>query len=224
MGVLVDALSKLERIETPRDYIGASSVGDECQRKIWFQYTGAQANKVVGRQRMIYQTGHLLEKMILDDLELAGFLSERPCEGNNNLAVSCKGFEVFRGHMDGLIAINGVDYILDIKTANDASFNRFVKHGLRSWSESYHDQLQAYMGMTGFKHAILLCLNKNTGEMHEETVNFNVVHYEFLINKAQQIAQAKSPPPRVSANPMFFKCKMCSYSEVCHNGGSKESS
>ena len=134
----------------------------------------------------------------------------RLCSKNNEI----------EGTPDATLIVSGksgiaLTYILEIKTANNASFNQFVKHGLRRWREQYYAQLQAYLGITCVPQGILLAINKDSAEIHEEVVEFNELYYEMLLIKARAIKNATEPPPRMSENPMTLSCKLCKYKETC---------
>jgi hypothetical protein len=62
----------------------------------------------------------------------------------------------------------------------------------------------------------MLAINKNTGEINDEYVEFNNVFYENLKYKAQYIASCEEPPERINNNPIFYLCSMCQYKETCH--------
>ena len=98
----------------------------------------------------------------------------------------------------------------------DSSFNQFFKHGLKKWNLRYYSQLQAYMGMSGVNKAYILVLNKDNSAIYDEFIAFNEGFYNVLKNKAALIATSPLPPPRISASPVWFACKVCKFNKVCH--------
>ena len=52
--------------------IGASGVGKECVRAIWFDWRGATKPEFPGRILRLFETGHQQEARVLADLERAG--------------------------------------------------------------------------------------------------------------------------------------------------------
>ena len=53
--------------------LGASSIGDECIRKIWLSWRGYDNPLFDGRMLRLFETGNLQEKRIIADLRKAGF-------------------------------------------------------------------------------------------------------------------------------------------------------
>lgn len=202
----------LDRNEEPRNYIGASAIGNECERAIWYQYNAKKPAKFSEKQKLIFETGHVLEDMIKKQLIARGMdiLTD-------NFAFCDEDIADFRGHCDGvIIGDDGKKYILEIKTAKNSSFNLFKKNGLRMWSVNYFTQIQAYMGMSGIHEAYIFVINKDNCEHLDEFVTFDELFYRKIREKALRILKAKIPPTRINGSPIFYKCKMCSFSEQCH--------
>ena len=55
-----------------RSYLGASSIGDECIRKVQLQYM-RKDQKVSAKQVRTFDIGHCLEDLIIKWLKIAGF-------------------------------------------------------------------------------------------------------------------------------------------------------
>ncbi len=196
-------------VSTPRDYIGASSIGGECSRQIWYEFKGEKADKIPGKIQITWLIGKLLEDMIINLLRSCGLLVY-------NAQGECRDIDLpyFRGHYDGFI----VDYnsILEIKTANNSSFNRFKKLGCKKWDFQYYCQVQSYMGMSGINSAYILVLNKDNSEIFDENILFDKNCYESLKKKAEMIYRSEMEPDRISNNPAWYVCKNCKYRKVCH--------
>ena len=201
-----------ERIEDDaRNYIGASSIGSDCLRQIWYQYKGVKAQSVPPKVRRTWDIGKRLEELVIQWVLYAGMVVER-----TNVTYHAINVPIFQGHLDGLIIIGKKKSILEIKTAKDASFTIFVKKGLKSWNPQYYSQIQSYMGMSGIESAFVLVLNKDNSELYDEFVEFDPDHYESLEQKAIMIANAVVSPPRVNGSPLWYQCKICKFSKVCH--------
>ena len=195
-----------------RDYIGASGIGAECLRQIWYEYKGTKAEAVPTKIRRTWAIGRHLEGLILDWLADAKIEIARTW-----IDIESEGMPFFRGHVDSVWMKKGKPFaIIEIKTAKDASFNIFVKKGLRAWSPQYYAQIQSYMGMSGIHKAYILVLNKDNSEISDELVEFNEVFYKSLQRKASMIASAEVAPPKINNSPLYFKCKMCKFNKVCH--------
>lgn len=195
-----------------RDYIGASSIGSDCLRQIWYQYKGVKAELVPTKFRRTWAIGKKLEGLILDWLEEAGLEIARTWYD-----LQSKKVAFFRGHVDSVWVKNGEAIaIIEVKTAKDASFKIFVKNGLKAWNPQYYAQVQSYMGMSDIHQAYIIVLNKDNSDLSDELVFFDEEFYLKLEQKALMISKAIVEPPRINGSPLFYRCKMCKFNKVCH--------
>ena len=210
---LIDKAVEETHVDEKREYIGSSSIGNPCPRAIWYAYKGHEKKPLTAKQIRTFEMGKILEEMIKEQVRLLGFPLN---DGAQFTACYDDEVKVFQGNVDGMLEIDGRFVILEIKTANDANFQAFVKKGLKTWSPSYYSQVQAYMGMKGVNEAYIVVLNKNTAELHDEHVQFDDIFYHELRAKAKVISESEEPPERINKNPMFYICAMCQYKEACH--------
>lgn len=200
--------------EVVRDYIGASSIGADCWRQIWYDFKGYKSKPFSPKQLRTFEIGKRLESLAVDLLVGAGLDIEVPSIKNNFLEFSDSEHCYFKGHCDAIILSHNA--ILEIKAVKDASFKIFVKEGFKSWNKKYFDQVQAYMGMSGLKKAYVFMINKDTSELHDELVLFDPDYYDQLRTKARMIFESDSPPPKINSSPLWYECKQCKFNEVCH--------
>jgi hypothetical protein len=204
--------SQAKSVDEIRNYIGASGIGSDCLRQIWYQYQGVEGESVPARTKRIWAVGKRLEGLILDWLEDAGIEIARTwCD------LKADGMPYFQGHVDAVWIKKGIAFaIIEVKTAKAASFGVFVKKGAKVWNPQYYAQIQSYMGMSGVFSTYILVLNKDNSDLSDELVKFDPVFYEGLKQKAYMIHRATVEPPRIHGSPMYFKCKMCKFNKVCH--------
>jgi hypothetical protein len=208
---------KIEKVQSRndkkvRDYIGASGIGAECLRQIWYEFKGFEAEEVPTKTRRTWAIGRHLEGLIIEWLIAAGFDIKSPQEEYHS-----EGMPYFKGHLDSVWMKKGKPFaIIEIKTAKDASFNIFVKKGLRTWNPQYYAQIQSYMGMSGIHSAYILVLNKDNSEIADELVTFDEAFYQKLREKAAMVANANIAPPKINGSPLWYQCKMCKFNKVCH--------
>lgn len=198
-----------------RKYIGASSIGHACERKIWYSYTGVVGIAPEPTLRRTFDIGHQLEDLIVRYLLDAGL----DLDDMEQVDFSDKDIPEFQGHCDAVLhwgPHNTIKVLIEIKTARDSSFNIFVKKGLKTWYPVYYSQVQAYMGMSGVHEAYVIAINKDTSALHDEHVVFDATHYEELKIKARRIIGATEAPAKINNNPCFFMCKNCEFRKVCH--------
>ncbi len=194
-----------------RNYIGASAIGHDCWRKIWYELHGVKGESVEPKVRRTWDIGKALEKQIVAWLINAGakvYTLDKTFHANE-----CK---LFQGHVDGVIVFGRKKSILEIKTAKDASFKIFIKNGLKVWNPQYYAQIQSYMGMSGVNSAYILVLNKDNSDISDEYIVFDEEFYNSLVAKASMIERAVLEPPKVNGSPCWYQCKMCKFHKVCH--------
>lgn len=195
-----------------RDYIGASLIGAECLRKIWYEYNGTIAETVPTKTRRTWAIGRHLESLILDWLTETGIEIQRTWAD-----LEAEGMPFFKGHLDSVWIKKGKPFaIIEVKTAKNSSFQVFVKKGVRIWNPQYYAQIQSYMGMSGIHSAYILVLNKDNSEISDELIQFDEAFYQQLRNKASMIAGANIPPSKINKSPLWYQCKMCKFNKVCH--------
>lgn len=208
---------KIDKIQSrddrkTRDYIGASSIGSDCLRQIWYEYKGYQATEVPTKIRRTWMIGRVLEGTILDWLEESGIEVLRTWPD-----LVAEGISYFRGHIDSVWMKKGKPFaILEIKTAKDASYMKFVKNGLKIWNPQYYAQVQTYMGMSDIHQTYIVVLNKDNSEISDELIMFDVDFYQKLLEKAVLVGNAKVIPPKINGSPLWFQCKMCKFHKICH--------
>ena len=217
--IIDDAIANLPE-EERRPYIGASGIGNPCGRKIWNDYKGIQGKPITPRTKRIFLTGHILENMVMDYIESAGFKVVRPEPGSKGIPVHDPDFPLFCGHMDGLLYLTDTQVVvLEIKSANNAEFKKFVENGLKSWKVTYFSQVMSYMGMEKIKRALVVVLNKDTSDWACEWVDYDDIMYTELKVRAIGIAESVEPPDKINSNATWWQCQMCRYKEVCHKPG-----
>jgi hypothetical protein len=194
--------------DEPRNYIGASAIGNPCERAIWYGLNKPESKFIDPKLKLTFEIGKRLESLLLDILSHSFALF--------NSEFKEKTYPLFKGTIDAIFRINDQDYILEIKSANDSSFNIFKKKGVRLWYPEYYDQIQSYMGMSGIHRCYLLAINKNTSELHDELIIFDEQRYESLVSKAIRIGDSICEPERINNSASFFRCKMCHFRDVCH--------
>ena len=202
--------------ETSRNYIGASSIGSECLRKVWYEYRGVEGAPVSNKLQRTFNVGKRLETLVTDALIDSGLELILPADVNHFLKYFDEDLPYFQGHCDAIW--KDEEAVIEVKTARDSSFKIFINKGLEKWSQSYYSQVQAYMGMSGMKTGYVICLNKDTSELHDEQVEFNQDYYDCLKARAVLVHDTEEPLNRVNSSPFYIACRSCKFRDVCHGG------
>lgn len=207
---------KCERdAEPPREYLGASSIGRECAKEIWYSFRhGDPKDQFNGRMYRLFEHGDQEEDRIVRDLRRAGFkvIDKKP-NGEQY------GFEaldgMFRGHIDGVIIIDGEPHLLECKTAGEKPFEQVQKEGVFKAKPEHYAQMQVYMhyveGKTKLRKALYFVVNKNNDDIYTEIVDYHEGDAEHYIEKAKSIIDTTHD---ASASP-GWKCGFCSFRNMC---------
>ena len=207
-----------ESLKTPREYLGASSIGEECDRKIWYSYH--QKIPIQDpRVHRIMRVGHWVETYALELLKGAGYEVFHDNEGSQ---FGFKDDEV-AGSSDGVIVLDGQPHLLEIKSANEKRFNEMVKDGVERSNPIYYTQMQVYMHYLELDNALYFVVNKNNCDIHMEIVKYERIKAIYAVNRGKEIIRGKEEEAqRKYASKAFFKCRYCDYRQICWNTESSE--
>jgi hypothetical protein len=224
----VDAIYRAyeARPEYERAYLGASVIGAECVRQLFYAFRWAHApERLDGRKLRLFQTGHREEARLIDDLRAAGMMvMERdPATGEQWAIASIGGH--FRGHLDGLVSgvleAPVVEHVLECKTHGDKSFKALLKDGVAKSKPAHYAQMQIYMHHMKLDRAFYIAVNKNDDALYTERVEYDKPAAEQLMKRAERIIRADHAPPKLHEDPTSktaFACIWCAARAVCHEG------
>ena len=213
-----------ERIETAcvelykggfRNHLGASVIGNDCKRKIWYDFRWVEESNFSSRLYRIFNRGHLEEIRIVEWLRAAEFEVIEFDENGKQFK-----FSEFKGHFggscDGFTIINGEKCMLEFKTSNASQFKNLSSKGVIKAKPEHYNQVQIYMDFFKVEKCIYIAVNKNDDDLYIEIIKKDEKTANNLILKAREIIFSNEMPARLSNNESFYKCKMCNYHAICH--------
>lgn len=205
--------------EPARGYLGGSAIGHECARHLWLSFRFATSGDFDGRMLRLFDTGHREELRLLDELRAIGLtVWDRQADGTQFGVEACGGH--FRGHLDavveGLLEAPKTPHLVDVKTIKSKKFDELLKAGIKEMYPIYYAQGTVYMGLTGLTRAAFFFVCKDDDRIHVERFDFDPVHFAKLMARAERIVFGAEPPPKLSENPDWWQCRMCSHRALCH--------
>lgn len=214
-----------------RNHLGASLIGDDCSRKLWYVFRWVHHTRHSGRQQRLFNRGHREEARFIEWLEGIGCKVWFEDENGKQFRISdCKGH--FGGSLDAIILLPpeyGIEEPLlgEFKTnGTGAGFNKLGSHGMPIAKPQHFSQtsVYGYKGVQGtkFEWVLYLNINKNDDSIHCELVKLNHKLGEQVIQKAERIIFSDKAPARLSDNPTYLACTWCDIKDVCHKGASPE--
>ena len=227
------ALESVEQQKTPRSYLGASRLGEECQRRLQFEYWQQPVDKgqhFRGQLLRIFQFGHQFEELAIGWLKAAGFELYTETREGGQFGFSAVGGKL-KGHVDGIFnsAPAGIGMMCpalwECKSMNNKSWKDTVKRGVVLSKPIYAAQValyQAYMEamVPGISQnpALFTAVNKDTCELYFEWLPFDAGLAQQCSDKAVAILQACESGellPRISTDAGHYLCKMCPWKQQC---------
>ena len=207
-----------KREEKAREYIGASIIGHACDAAIALNLRGFPNVEPNPRLKRIFQLGHILEDEVVKDLKKRADVRVWEVDGLTNRQHT---YDAWGGHivchMDGHIELDdGVLRVLEIKSMNDASFNKFKKHGVKSSHPQYFGQVQMMMGMSDIPSAVLVAINKNNCEYHVEIVEYDEFEFAHIKDRIERAILGKAR--KISKDVTDWRCRGCFKRGVCWDG------
>ena len=198
--------------------IGASSIGDLCLRSIWLSWRGYDDKKFGGRMLRLFQTGHLQEERIQEDLKNAGFqVWTHQEDGNQFTYTDDTGHFVAKldGVIKGVIGAEKTPHDLEIKTHSAKSYDEVKKKGVEKAKPVHFYQMQAGMMYSKLTRALYVALCKNDEDYHIERVKPDSAIREEIQRKITTLVNATIPPQGVSSDGGAYDCRWCDMKEVC---------
>ena len=206
--------------------LGASQIGEECARKVWFTWRWADSGEPPdGRLFRLFRRGDIEEEIIAKDLEAAG-ITIMTVDPQTMKQWELTGIDDhFVCKLDGIA--KGVPekpkawHTVEMKTMNDKNFKALVKHGVQKAQPKHYAQMQAGMWLSGnsidnrMTRSLYVVINKNTDDIYTEIVSFSKPFSDKLMQKAQDIIYAETPPDRIGTQSCMA-CKWCPVKGTCH--------
>jgi len=216
--MIYKAIEKKEKNKFRLARVGASGIGKECLRAIWYGWRGYTESKFDGRILRLFRTGHLQEDRIVNDLKLAGLqVWEIDQSGDQWTYNDETGHFVVKldGVLKGVPGAEKTPHVLEIKTHNKKSFDDVQKKGVQAAKPDHYDQMHAGMRYSGIHRALYVALCKDNEQYYVERVVYDPSYSDKLAEKIHNVISSTMPPARISEKADFFECKWCDHRGVC---------
>ena len=214
-------------LEHERAYLGASEIGHDCERKLWYSFRLTPTDPIPAKGRAAIEDGHAGELVIVERLQRVPGLELHAAQGNGDQfkVVACYGH--LQGHLDGavtgLVQAPKTWHVFEAKVCNEKKFNKLKKlaakdekSALQEWDSVYYAQAQVYMHLTEMTRHYLVCATPGVRDWFAVRTDYDKNAAEVLIKKAQRIIDADTAPPRVRDDPEYYQCNWCDFKKYCH--------
>lgn len=203
-----------------RSHMGASGIGKDCGRAIWYSFRWFTRPHFEGRILRLFNRGHLEEARFIALLLSIGVQVYQQDENGKQFRISDAGGH-FGGSGDG-IAVGipdlpvGMACLLEFKTHAEKSFKKVQEEGVRSAKFEHFVQMNTYMRKMNLTVALYGAVNKNNDELYLELVPIDTITADQFIDRGRQLVFHPTPPKRINESPGWFECKYCDHKAVCH--------
>lgn len=203
--------------EPPREYLGASVLGHECSRFLWYAFRHAFTENFDGRMFRLFARGKREEQYFVEMLELLGCKVEDALD--DQIWVDIAPF--IGGHPDGIITegLPGAEktvHVAEFKTHNDKSFQRVRAEGVEKAKPMHYTQMQLYCYALGIKRWLYMAVNKNDDSLYIERGPLDEDFAQKAIERGKEIIFSVRAPVPINPDPAFWQCKMCACNDICH--------
>jgi hypothetical protein len=212
----------------PRWHLGASLIGHDCKRYLWYIFRWCFHKKHDGRQQRLFNRGHREEARFVEWLRGIGCeVWEFQQDGVTQWKINGANGH-FGGSLDGIAKLPpeyGIEepVLLEFKTnGTGAGFNKLTQDGMPVAKPQHFAQTSTYGYKYNFRYVLYLNINKNDDSLHVEVVPLDHKLGQQMELKAEQIIFSKEPPARLSNNATFKDCSWCDMKELCHGNKKPE--
>lgn len=194
-------------------YFHPSALG-VCLRRLAFGVFQAPVNDAKGgneflREYMVFAIGTAVHIAFQNLCDRAGVLKRREA------AIESKKLELL-GHADGILSINDLAYVLEIKSINTRGMTM-----LRAPKPEHVKQVHAYMRVLKIDCAIVVYIDKDRSSFKEYVVPFDRAYYMKEVrkrkNKAFRCIDNRKLPLAEGDSPHRFPCSFCEFSRICYD-------
>ena len=209
-----------------RTHLGASVIGKECARQIWYGWRWALKPNFGARILRLFNRGHLEEARFIAMLLAIGCQVYQQDSNGNQFRISDVGGH-FGGSGDGVCIglpdlASNTACLLEFKTHGEKSFIKLTKEGVRESKFEHYVQMQVYMHKMGLSVALYGAVNKNTDEVYMELVQVDNHMADQYVERARTIIMMRTAPDRINhASPGLFICRYCDSKDICFNNAPK---
>ena len=208
--------------ESPfRTHLGASVIGRECAREIWYGFRWTTRTRFGGRMLRLFNRGHLEEGRFIALLLLIGCQVYQQDENGNQFVISgAEGH--FGGSGDGIVVglpdlAPGQAALLECKTHSEKSYKEVAAKGVQEAKPEHYTQMQVYMRKMGLAVALYMAVNKNNDDIYLELVTLDKIHADLFIERGEKMVWLDTAPEKLRGSSAgFWKCRFCDHKGVCH--------
>lgn len=207
--LVIDKAMAANQSHRPINSISAS-MWSECDRKMWLSLRRASPQWVEPDRLRSLDIYRSVKECAYHWLESSGVkIGAKDAYLKNS-------FDTTIGKIDGIAVIDGDFFLLKIEAVSDRRYKAWIKSGTPA--ESFA-KMQLYMHHSAqlsakgnqLTKALIVIINKNTGELHTEEEDYEKPYASLQTDRIEALIVSDAyPNPEPS-----FKCSFCDHQQVC---------
>lgn len=206
---LNEAIQLKHAQEPKRTHLSASQ-WSHCDRAMWMTLRQTTIDAPKPEILRTFQLGHTIEDLIVGWLKDAGYkIVLQQAQLKNS-------FGGYIGAIDGVIVIDGVAHLLEIKSSASKYFKQWIKDGA---PEKYKAQASIYMHHSNqlskannkLQKCLFVVMNKDTSEIHTDVFDYDEGYAAIQTERMENIIMMEEMPPVDES----YMCNMCKHKAVC---------
>lgn len=215
---IYQAVEKVKKRKLVLTRLGASGIGKECLRRVFFDWRAYGKREVDGKAHLIFETGDSYEVRIISNLRLIGLgVWDHDENGKQFQWVHESGHFIVKldGVVKNVLGAEKTPHALEIKSMNDKNFSKLNKEGIKKAQPEHYIQIQ--MGMHGMKldRGLYVVVNKNTDEYYFERVHLDKDCVNAVLERIDNLVGATLTPAGISITANAPGCTFCPHKAVC---------
>ena len=223
------AIEARARREARRTYLGISSIGHPCGRKLWYGLHTENREVFDAETLYRFEDGHRGEDLMAERLRMVAGITLMTIDPDTGRQFRFEDHAgQFAGHPDGvilgLLQAPKTYHLWEHKQVGEKKQAELVKlkakHGeksaLRHWNIVYYGQAICYLHYAQLDRHYLTCSTPGGRKTVSVRTDADPVHALGLIDKAKRIIEARAPLARLSNDPSWHECRFCGHHSICH--------
>lgn len=214
--------------EKRRGYLGMSSIGQSCERRLWYYFRWAAREQFDAATLWRFEDGHRSEDVMAERLRMVPGLKLRTIDPRTGGQIGWKDLGGhFSGHADGLLTglvqAPSALHVWEAKAVNDKKLAKLAKlkaadekTALQKWDPVYYAQAILYMAYAEAPRHYLTASTPGARDMIGVRTDSDLDEARRLRARAERIITATEPLPRISEDPAWYECKWCPFQNICH--------
>lgn len=208
---LIDQFYLDKEKDREQDHFYITDAG-KCARAIFFKFKNMPREKMEARMLRLFDHGDYIQMQLLNSLFSLGIVRASEVRIPPQALVS--------GRADAIVTLNNELHVVDFKSINSILFRK-----LDAPKEENINQIQLYMHYFGIPRGILLYMSKDTSELKDFSVQYDVNLVQELIKGLESLdkkIKADIVPEQISDFPRDKQCVYCQFKDICVSAGKGE--